>query len=223
MRDETTGDQHAADTDLAADGRVTAGTAPVDPALAIWTGSTAAPAPEQGADQDPDKPDPEPGSEPESGPAAAGSARQGADEPAPGAEPGSAELLPESEVFIEIPADRLYVVLARSAAVHIGAVLHLGITDVTDLRLAVDEACALFLLHPAFPDGAAVGLACRFAAYPGQLRVTVRAPVPPGFAPDTEGIGWIMLGALVDEIAWTREHGYGTVTLTKRFTPHRPH
>ena len=61
--------------------------------------------------------------------------------------------LPESEVFIEIPADRLYVVLARSAAVHLGSVLHLGITDVTDLRLAVDEACALFLLHPAFPDG----------------------------------------------------------------------
>ena len=132
------------------------------------------------------------------------------------------ELLPESEVFIEIPADRLYVVLARSAAVHLGAVLHLGITDVTDLRLAVDEACALFLLHPAFPDGAAVGLACRFAAYPEELRVTVRAPVPPGFAPDTEAIGWIMLGALVDDLAWTRRDGYGTVTLTKRFTPPRP-
>src|SRR5580704_9165750 len=105
--------------------------------------------------------------------------------------------LPVSEVFLEIPADRLYVVLARSAAVHLGAVLHLGITDVTDLRLAVDEACALFLLHPAFP---------------GELHVTVRAPVPPGFAPDTEAIGWIMLGALVDGLSWTRQDGYGTVT-----------
>ena len=132
-------------------------------------------------------------------------------------DPESAELLPESEVFIEIPADRLFVVLARSAAVHLGAVLHLGITDVTDLRLAVDEACALFLLHPAFPDGGAIGLACRFAAYREELRVTVRAPVPAGFAPDTEGIGWIMLGALVDDLAWTRQDGFGTVTLTKRF------
>jgi serine/threonine-protein kinase RsbW len=132
-----------------------------------------------------------------------------------------AELLPVSEVFIEIPADRLYVVLARSAAVHLGAVLHLGITDVTDLRLAVDEACALFLLHPSFPETGAVGLACRFAAYPEELKVTVRAPVPPGFTPDTEAIGWIMLGALVDGLDWTRQDGYGTVTLTKSFTPPR--
>jgi anti-sigma regulatory factor (Ser/Thr protein kinase) len=206
MREDTTGDQDAADTDRAADDQVTALTGSVDPAVGIWRGSTAAsdpdPAAEQGVDQDTDKPDPDFAFESES------------------AEP--AEQLPESEVFIEIPADRLYVVLARSAAVHIGAVLHLGITDVTDLRLAVDEACALFLLHPAFPDGAAVGLACRFAAYPGQLQVTVRAPVPPDFAPDTEGIGWIMLGALVDDLAWTRQDGYGTVTLSKRFTAPRP-
>jgi serine/threonine-protein kinase RsbW len=132
----------------------------------------------------------------------------------PDADP--AGLLPESEVFIEIPADRLFVVLARSAAVHLGAVLHLGITDVTDLRLAVDEACALFLLHPAFPDGGAMGLACRFAAYQDELKVTVRAPVPAGFSPDTDGIGWIMLGALVDDLAWSRQDGVGTVTLTKR-------
>jgi serine/threonine-protein kinase RsbW len=132
--------------------------------------------------------------------------------------PEPAGRLPESEVFIEIPADRLYVVLARSAAVHLGSVLKLGITDVTDLRLAVDEACALFLLHPAFPDAASggAGLACRFEAYPEELRVTVRAPVPPGFAPDTETIGWIMLGALVDDLSWTRQDGYGTLTIAKR-------
>jgi serine/threonine-protein kinase RsbW len=223
MRDETTGDQDAADTDRAADDQVTIGTGATDPALEIWTQPAATLAPELDADQDPDKPDSEPGSELESGPDADRSADQTAEEPGQDAEPGSAELLPDSEVFIEIPADRLYVVLARSAAVHIGAVLHLGITDVTDLRLAVDEACALFLLHPAFPETGALGLACRFAAYPGELHVTVRAPVPPGFVPDTEAIGWIMLGALVDGLSWTRQDGYGTVTLTKRFTPPRTH
>jgi serine/threonine-protein kinase RsbW len=136
----------------------------------------------------------------------------------PGSEPEVARV-PVSEVFLEIPADRLYVVLARSAAVHIGAVLKLGVTDVTDLRLAVDEACAMFLLHPAFPEGPAAesGLSCRFEAYEGELRVTVRAPVPADFAPDTEEIGWIMLGALVDELDWKHADGYGTVGLTKRF------
>lgn len=136
-------------------------------------------------------------------------------------EPDPGSLLPESEVVIEIPADRLYVVLARSAAVHLGSVLRLGITDVTDLRLAVDEACALFLLNPAFPDGRDIGLTCRFAAYREQLRVTVRALVPAGFAPDTEGIGWIMLGALVDDLVWSRQDGYGTLTLAKNLVPSR--
>jgi serine/threonine-protein kinase RsbW len=129
--------------------------------------------------------------------------------------------LPVSEVFLEIPADRLYVVLARSAAVHIGAVLRLGITDVTDLRLAVDEACAMFLLHPAFPESPAAetGLSCRFEAYPDELRVSVRAPVPADFAPDTEAIGWIMLGALVDDLTWKHADGFGTVSLLKRYDP----
>lgn len=141
----------------------------------------------------------------------------------PRPEPDPARL-PGSEVFLEIPADRLYVVLARSAAVHIGAVLKLGITDVTDLRLAVDEACAMFLLHPAFPEGSAAesGLSCRFEAYEDELRVTVRAPVPADFAPDTDTIGWIMLGALVDELSWKHADGYGTVGLIKRIEPVGP-
>lgn len=135
-------------------------------------------------------------------------------------EPGAARV-PVSEVFLEIPADRLYVVLARSAAVHIGAVLKLGVTDVTDLRLAVDEACAMFLLHPAFPESPAAehGLSCRFEAYQDELRVTVRAPVPADFAPDTDTIGWIMLGALVDDLGWKHADGFGTVSLLKRIEP----
>ena len=117
--------------------------------------------------------------------------------------------------------DRLYVVLARSAAVHIGAVLKLGVTDVTDLRLAVDEACAMFLLHPAFPESPAAehGLSCRFEAYQDELRVTVRGPVPADFAPDTDTIGWIMLGALVDDLGWKHADGFGTVSLLKRIEP----
>jgi len=147
-----------------------------------------------------------------------GRARNAVERSRPESEPGAARV-PVSEVFLEIPADRLYVVLARSAAAHIGAVLKLGVTDVTDLRLAVDEACAMFLLHPAFPESAAAeqGLSCRFEAYDDELWVTVRAPVPADFAPDTDTIGWIMLGALVDDLSWKHADGYGTVSLVKRF------
>jgi serine/threonine-protein kinase RsbW len=231
MRDETAGDDRlgaggglpeggegAADVGADLMGRTTledtALTQPARPTVAVGAEPAGRePVPSDQVRDDPAAPGPT-----SPGPASPDSTPQSPAPQSPAAtDPGG--LLPDSEVFIEIPGDRLYVVLARSAAVHLGSVLQLGVTDVTDLRLAVDEACALFLLHPAFPDGRDTGLACRFAAYRDELRVTVRAAVPAGFAPDTEAIGWIMLGALVDDLAWTRQDGYGTLTLTKRIMP----
>ena len=66
------------------------------------------------------------------------------------------------------------------------------------------------------PPAAEHGLSCRFEAYQDELRVTVRAPVPADFAPDTDTIGWIMLGALVDDLGWKHADGFGTVSLLKR-------
>jgi serine/threonine-protein kinase RsbW len=148
------------------------------------------------------------------------------DRPAYGQPPGAAAPAAATDtprvpsVLLAIPADRDYVVLVRSAAAHIAAKLDLGMTDVTDLRLAVDEACGLFLLHPAF-NGAEDGgdLECRFEVGRTALRITVSAFVPPAFAPDQEDIGWIMLGALVDELGWDSGGGVGMVTLTKRLAP----
>jgi serine/threonine-protein kinase RsbW len=151
----------------------------------------------------------------------AGYARPIPDDPGGSVPPVAAADTPRvPSVLLAIPADRDYVVLVRSAAAHIAAKLDLGMTDVTDLRLAVDEACGLFLLHPAF-NGAEDGgdLECRFEVGPAALRITVSAFVPPAFAPDQEDIGWIMLGALVDELGWDSGGGVGMVTLTKRLTP----
>ena len=121
---------------------------------------------------------------------------------------------PVSTVVLGIPADRDQVTLVRSVAGHIGARLGLSVAQLTDLRLAVDEACGLFLLAPGF-DPAAM-LECRFEQQPEALRVTVSALAAPDLAPDLDDIGWIMLDALVDELTWTSADGVATVSLVTR-------
>jgi serine/threonine-protein kinase RsbW len=120
-------------------------------------------------------------------------------------------------VVLAIPADREQVVLARSVAGHIAARLGLSMAELADLRLAVDEACGLFLLTPGF-GGAGEMVECRFEENPGSLSVTVSAPMPPSVQPDVDDIGWLMLSALVDELTWKAEHGVARITLVKHLT-----
>jgi serine/threonine-protein kinase RsbW len=126
-----------------------------------------------------------------------------------------------STVVLSIPADRDQVVLVRSVAAHIGVRLGLSVAELADLRLAVDEACGVFLLSADF-GGSGETLDCRFEELPGHdggpatLAVTVSAPVSRTLGPDVDDIGWIMLGALVDELSWRAQDGIGTVRLVKR-------
>ena len=120
-------------------------------------------------------------------------------------------------VVLSIPADREQVVLVRSVAGHIAARLGLSVAELTDLRLAVDEACGLFLLSPGF-GAAGELLECRFEEQPASLAVTVSAPAAAAQEPDVDDIGWIMLGALVDELTWKAEHGVARLTLVKHLT-----
>jgi serine/threonine-protein kinase RsbW len=123
-------------------------------------------------------------------------------------------------VVLSIPADRDQVVLVRSVAAHIGVRLGLSVAELSDLRLAVDEACGAFLLSPEF-GGRGETLDCRFEELSGTLTVAVSAPVGATLGPDEGDIGWIMLGALVDELSWHTEDGIGTVRLVKRLATGR--
>jgi serine/threonine-protein kinase RsbW len=120
-------------------------------------------------------------------------------------------------ILLEIPAEREQVLLVRSLTGHIAARTDLTLVDLGDLRLAVDEACGLFLLDARF-DATDRALRCRFEERPGLLRIQISAPVPPGMRPDLHDIGWIMLGALMDEVSWCTADGIGTITLVKRLT-----
>jgi serine/threonine-protein kinase RsbW len=126
--------------------------------------------------------------------------------------------LPTSRtVILTIPADREQVVLVRSVAGHIAARLGLSVAELTDLRLAVDEACGLFLLAPGFGTRGET-IECRFEELPDVLAVTVSAPAPATLQPDVDDIGWIMLGALVDVLTWKSEEGMARLSMIKHLT-----
>jgi anti-sigma regulatory factor (Ser/Thr protein kinase) len=120
-------------------------------------------------------------------------------------------------VLVRVPADKDYVVLIRSAVGHLGARLGCTVPEITDLRLAVDEACALLLgAHPTGVPADDDALECRIAVRPDALDIVVSAP--PGdvaAAPEPGSFGWNILAALVDELTWTREDGAARIELVK--------
>lgn len=118
-------------------------------------------------------------------------------------------------VVLTIPADKDYVVLVRSAVGHLGVRIGLTMEELGDLRLAVNEACALFLL-PEETDADVLALDCRFTEFEGALAVTVAADAEQRVVPPVGGFGWNLLSALVDDLQWSDEGGRAEVRLVKR-------
>src|SRR6266568_2831262 len=85
---------------------------------------------------------------------------------------------PGPPVLLVIPASKDYVVLVRSAVGHLGARIGLTMEELGDLRLAVDEACALLLLPDEFGVTGAV-LECLFTETGDGLDIAVSARAAP--------------------------------------------
>jgi anti-sigma regulatory factor (Ser/Thr protein kinase) len=131
--------------------------------------------------------------------------------PGPGAGPGSFSRM----ATVVMPADKDYLALARTSAMQIAALLDLPLSRVTDLRLAVDEACSSFLVGPAGdgePAPGADSLELRYDRFPAQLHVTVRGTASSRW-PTRDELGWEMLRALVGEVRAEVVDGVGVLTL----------
>src|SRR5579885_1648297 len=102
-------------------------------------------------------------------------------------------------VEVRIPADVVYVSTLRLTAASLAARCDLTIDDIEDLRLAVDEACALLLPHAA-ADGT---LDAAFRLSPGALSVTASVESVDGTenTPDRSGFAWSVLSALASEVS----------------------
>ncbi len=111
-----------------------------------------------------------------------------------------------------IPAQLYYAALLKAVAGHLGARTGLTVTEITDLRLAVDEVCGL-LLSSSDRKGDAC---CRFVQDFGGLRMRFSVADAGQEAPDADGFGWLVLAALVDDLDWSRDHGRIHVEILKR-------
>jgi serine/threonine-protein kinase RsbW len=114
-------------------------------------------------------------------------------------------------VEVRIPADVVYVATLRLTAASLAARCDLTIDDIEDLRLAVDEACALLL--PVATDGATIE--ARFELATGRLSVAIAVPAGAADEPDRSGFAWTVLGALATSVDVRTADGRLTIALTK--------
>lgn len=115
-------------------------------------------------------------------------------------------------VEVRVPADVAYVSTLRLTAAALAARCELTIDDIEDLRLAVDEACALLLPH-ATPGST---IDARFELAYGRLEVHVSIVSVEDAQIDRSGFAWTVLGALAAPVAVRQDDGHITIALTKR-------
>jgi len=99
-------------------------------------------------------------------------------------------------VELRVPATPSYVGTLRTLAAGLAARCDLTIDEVEDLRLAVDEACALLLPHAvdSSPLLARFVLRQRVIHFEGIVTTTAAAD------PDRSGFSWSILAALAEEL-----------------------
>lgn len=117
-------------------------------------------------------------------------------------------------VEVHVPADGAYVATLRLTAASLAARCELTIDDIEDLRLAVDEACALLLPHAA-PKSA---MHAQFRLSSGELSVqtSVHTPGTPNASPDRTGFAWSVLSALASTVDVSGADERLTITVMKR-------
>jgi len=100
------------------------------------------------------------------------------------------------QVTIRMPADGAYLSVLRTATAGLAARLDFTLDDIEDMRIAVDEACAM-LLSQAIPGSS---LECSFALSPDDMTITVSVPCLNPRSPSSETFAWTVLSALAGTV-----------------------
>lgn len=117
-----------------------------------------------------------------------------------------------SDIELTLPADPVHVAVARALAADLAVRLDYDLDEVSDLRMAVDEACAELVARTAGGR-----LRCVFRADENALQVTVSAATKDGATPAQSTFGWRVLTALVDEVTtWAEAGNIVHIQLLKR-------
>jgi serine/threonine-protein kinase RsbW len=99
-------------------------------------------------------------------------------------------------VRLRLPAIGAYLSVLRTATAGLAARLDFTLEEIEDLRIAVDEACALLL--PSAVPGAE--LDCVFELAWDELRITVSTLTLDGTEPLRDSFAWTVLSALAGEV-----------------------
>jgi serine/threonine-protein kinase RsbW len=119
---------------------------------------------------------------------------------------------PRDVVAITLPASSAYLTVLRTATAGLAARLDFTIDEIEDLRIAVDEACAM-LLPQALPGA---DITCEFQLEGDAMTVTVSVLTTDGEEPSRDTFAWTVLTALAGEVSsGTDADKRVTITLCK--------
>ena len=118
-------------------------------------------------------------------------------------------------VVLRLPAQGAYLSVLRTATASLASRLDFTIDDIEDLRIAVDEACAMLLSQAI----AGADLECVFELSSQDIGVSVSVPTLDGTLPSKETFAWTVLTALAGEVDGTVDNDK-VVTLTLRKKRH---
>ena len=116
----------------------------------------------------------------------------------PGArDAGAAQAEPASDhVRVCMPAEGAYLSVLRTATAGLAARLDFTLDEIEDLRIAVDEACAM-LLAQAIPG---TNLECVFDLGADQMTITVSVVAAQPRTPARDTFAWTVLSALAGTV-----------------------
>lgn len=129
---------------------------------------------------------------------------------------GRAHAAVRDVVSIRLPAASAFLSVLRTATAGLAARLDFTLDEIEDLRIAVDEACAM-LLAQAVPGA---DLECSFEIAGDGLRISVSALTADGQLPARDTFAWTVLSALAGEVDATVDADFRvTIILMKRRAP----
>jgi serine/threonine-protein kinase RsbW len=97
---------------------------------------------------------------------------------------------------LRLPADSSFLAVLRTATSGLAARINFTLDDIEDLRIAVDEACALLISQAR----AGADLECSFWLGEATMTVQVSAPCETPVAPAQQGFAWTVLSALTTSL-----------------------
>jgi serine/threonine-protein kinase RsbW len=104
--------------------------------------------------------------------------------------------VPKDVVTVRMPAEGAYLSVLRTATAGLAARLDFTLDEIEDLRIAVDEACAM-LLPQALPGAS---LECEFDLDAYAMTVAVSVLAEKGRPPARDTFAWTVLTALAGKV-----------------------